>query len=108
MDEAGHGRVALLAARIGHFPGCRVGFLDARNDLASDRPAGVVGFDEVEKIRCDRRGELVAGKLEASLLFGGELHQGADLVQVGQPVLELPAVVVPILGAHIAPVALAG
>ena len=87
----------ILAARVAHFPGGRVGFLDARNDLPPDRAVLVRRIDQVEEIRRDGQGQLVVGEARARPLLRREgRHQPLQLLQRGDPVLELPVPVVPV------------
>ena len=69
MDQAGHGHVVILAARIGHV-GRRVGhFLDARNHLAADRAIGIERIDQVEEVGRDAHGQLGVGQEHAGMFL---------------------------------------
>ena len=70
--ESGHGHVRVLAAGVGHFAGGDDGFAGARDDLAADRAVGVVRLDEVEVVRRDGEGQLVAGEEEPFTFVGGQ------------------------------------
>ena len=65
MHEAGHGHVAVLAARIGHLERRDEGFLQLRDDLPPDGAIRVVALDEIEKMRRDRQRKLAARDLHA-------------------------------------------
>ena len=104
MDKAGHGRMGIFAARIAHFPDGGVGFLDARNDLAADGAVLIRRINQVEEIRRDGEGELVIRQFGPGVFLRREgRHQAHQLFQRGDPVLELPAPVVPVGVGHVGP-----
>ncbi len=101
MDEAGHRHVRIFPARVRHVVRRRPGFLDPRDDLTPDRAIRIVAFDQVEKMRRDREGELVAREQNARALFFGEDEMLLELRQGGDAILELPFPVIPELGRDI-------
>ena len=104
MHEARHGRMGIFAARIAHFPPGGVGFLDARNHLTTDGAMLIRGINQVEEIRRDGESELVIRQLGPGVFLRGERrHQAHQLFQRGDPVLELPAPVVPVGVGHVGP-----
>ena len=109
MHEAGHGRVGIFAARVGHFPGGGVCFLDARDDLLADGAMLVRRVNEVEEEGCDGEREFGFGELRAGEFLGREGgHQALELFERGDAVFELPMPVVPVGVGNIAPEAAPG
>lgn len=101
MDETGHRHVGILAARVGHFFGVVVRFLDTRDHLSADRAGGVVFVDQVEEVRGDCHRELASGQQNALAFLGGELEVFLHFFQRGDAVLELPLVGIPVVGRNI-------
>ena len=79
-----------------------------RGMTCRDRAVRVLGVDEVEEMRRDRKRELV-GREEAPfpLLLGEHKHL-LQLGERGDAVTQLPVPVVPLRGGHVFPSALAG
>ena len=69
MHKPGHGRVRVLAARIGHLPGGGLGFLNARNHLPPDRAVFIRWIDEIEKVRGDGERQFVVREFRAAIFF---------------------------------------
>ena len=51
MDEARHGRVAVLGERVLHHPGEGAVLAGGRDDLAADRVVRVVRVDQADEVR---------------------------------------------------------
>ena len=100
MDEPGHRRVAVLGERVLHHRRERLVLRSDRDDLAADRVVGVVGVDERDEVRRDVDPELVRRR-EALALFLGQIEDLPDLLEVVDPVRELPAPVVPLRVGHV-------
>src|SRR5690348_12735041 len=109
MNQARNWRMGILAARIGHFPGSGVGFFDARNDLPANGTIFISRIDQVEKVWRDSERELVVGQSCAGkLLWCESRHEALKLLDGGDPMLKLPAPVVPIRIGNTAPKTAAG
>lgn len=54
--------MAVLTTRVRHLGGLGESLLNAWNHLPADRAAGIIFIDEVEEVRRDRHGELIAGE----------------------------------------------
>ena len=65
MHQARHRRMRIFAARVAHFPGRGVGFLEPRHDLAAHRAVFIRRINQVEEIRRDAQRQLVVGQLRA-------------------------------------------
>ncbi len=109
VHQTGHGRVRILAARVAHFPGRSVCFLDTRNDLPPDGTVLIHRIDQVEKIRRDGQRKLVVCEFRAGELLRRERgHQALQLFRRRDAVFELPAPVVPLGIRNVAPEAAPG
>lgn len=109
MHQARHRRVRVFAARIGHFPRCRVGLLQPRDDLPTDGTMFIRRIDQVEKIGRDGERQLVIGQLRAGVFLRRQRgHQPRQLFEPGDAVLKLPVPVVPIRVGNIVPETTAG
>ena len=109
MDEAGHGRMRILAARVAHLPRRGVRFLDARNDLPADRAIFIRRINQVEKIRRDGQREFGVREFRAGKFLRRERgHQPLQLFRRGDAVFELPAPVVPVGVGNVMPETAAG
>ncbi len=109
MHQAGHGRMRILAARVAHFPGRRVRFLDARDDLPANRAILVRRINQVEEIGRDGQRELVVGQFRAGIFLRRQRrHQPLQLFEGRDSMLELPVPVVPIRVGNVAPKSPAG
>ena len=98
MDQSRHRHVRIFAARIDHVVRRRPGLFDPRNDLAPDRVVGpaIAGTrEEIEEMRSNGEGELVARQQHAAPFFIREFEVLLELGQRSDPVLELPFPVVP-------------
>ena len=102
MDETGHGRVAVLGQRVLHHRGEGLLLASERDHLATDRVVGVLRVDQADEVGRDVDPELVRGAQTGSLLIG-ELEDLLDLLEVVDPVAELPAPVVPLLVGDVGP-----
>lgn len=96
MDEAGNRHVGVFTAGVSHFGGVFPRFLDAGDDLTADGAVGIGGVDEVEVVRRDGHGQLVAREDDASALLFRQDEVLFELRKVGDTVLELPGVGVPL------------
>ncbi len=104
MHQARHGGVAVLAARIAHFPRSRPGFFDARDDLAANRAIFIGRINEIEEEGCDGQRQLGIGQLSAGIFLRGEgRHQAMELFQAGDAVFQLPLPTVPLPVRNVAP-----
>jgi hypothetical protein len=103
MDETRNGHVRIFAARIGHLERGPVGLFDARDDLATDWTVRIFRVNEIEKMRCNRERKLVSGQNYAGALFPRKRDLLFELLQIGDPVFELPFPVVPEFGSDIWP-----
>ena len=103
MNKARNGHVGVLAAGVGHFERRPVGFFDARDHLSTNRALWILGFDEIEKMRRNRKREFVSGQDHPGAFLGGWRDFLFELLQVGQQVFKLPFPVVPELGSDIGP-----
>ena len=95
MDEARHRRVAVLGERVLHHRGEGAVLAADRDDLAADRVVRVVRVDQADEVRRDVDPELVRGG-ETGALVVGQVEDLLDLLEVVDPVAELPAPVVPL------------
>ena len=102
MHEAGHRGVAVLGERVLHHRGEGLLLAPERDHLAADRVVGVVGVDQADEVRRDVDPELVGGA-EAGPLLVGQVEDRLDLLEVVDPVAELPAPVVPLLVGNVVP-----
>ena len=102
MDEAGHRRVAVLGEAVLHHRGERLLLPTERDHLAADRVGRVLRVDEADEVRGDVDPELVRRR-EARSLLVGQLEDLLDLLEVVDPVRELPAPVVPLLVGNVLP-----
>ncbi len=102
MDEARDRRVAVLGERVLHHRGERLLLTAERDDLAPDRVVGVLRVDQADEVGRDVDPELVRGA-EAVALLVGQLQDLLDLLEVVDPVAELPAPVVPLLVGDVGP-----
>ena len=102
VDESGHGRVAVLGERVLHHRREGLLFAAGRDDLAADRVGRVLRVDEADEVGRDVDAELVR-RGEPFALVVGQLEDGLDLLEVVDPVRELPAPVVPLLVGHVGP-----
>ena len=102
MHEAGHGGVAVLGQRVLHHRRERLLLPAQRDHLAADRVVRVVRVDQADEIRRDVDAELV-GCAETLALLVGQVQDLVDLLEVVDPVAELPAPVVPLLVRDVRP-----
>ena len=102
MDEARDRRVAVLGERVLHHRGEGLLLAAERDHLAADRVVRVVGVDQADEVRRDVDPELVLGR-EALALVVGQVQDLGDLLEVVDPVAELPAPVVPLLVRDVLP-----
>ena len=102
MDETGHRRVAVLGERVLHHRGERLLLAAGRDDLAADRVGGVVRVDQADEVRRDVDAELVRRR-EPLTLVVGQVQDRLDLLEVVDPMAELPAPVVPLLVGDVRP-----
>ncbi len=102
MDEAGDRRVAVLGQRVLHHRGERLLLAAERDHLAPDRVGRVLRIDEADEVGRDVDPELV-GRAQAGPLLLGQLEDLLDLLEVVDPVAELPAPVVPLLVRDVGP-----
>ena len=95
MDEPRDRRVAVLGERVLHHR--REGLLlpAERDDLAADRVGRILRVDQADEVRGDVDPEL-ARRGQAGPLLVGELEDLLDLLEIVDPVAELPAPVVPL------------
>ncbi len=77
------------------------------HDLSSYWIVRIVRVNQVEKVGCDRQCQLIFGKQATCALVGCQFEVLLELLQLGNPIFELPLPVVPLFGGHIRPVALA-
>ena len=96
MHETGHGRVLILPQRIQHLPRGNHHLIAPRNDLLANRAVRISPIDEVEKIRRDRERELLFGEKTAGFLLWRQGQVTLQLLNRGQPILQLPRPVLPI------------
>jgi hypothetical protein len=94
--------VAVLAEAVLHHPDERTLLAAERDHLASDRAVGIAGVDEADEVGRDVDAELVVGGQALALLLG-QLEDLGDLVEVVDPVRQLPAPVVPLLVRDVLP-----
>ena len=102
MDEARDRGVAVLGERVLHHPGEGAVLARGRDDLQADRVVGVLRVDQAHEVGRDIDPELV-GHREALALLIGQLEDLLDLLEVVDPVAELPAPVVPLLVGDVLP-----
>jgi hypothetical protein len=88
--------VAVLGQRILHHRSEGLVLAAGRDDLAADRVVGVLGIDQADEVRRDVDPELVGGRQPFALLVG-QLEDLFDLIELVDPVGQLPAPVVPLL-----------
>ena len=69
--------------------------------LHAHRAVRVVGVHERGVVGRDRHAELAHAGLEVGALLGGQVEHLLEVGDRGQPVGELPAIVVPLLGGHV-------
>ena len=102
VDEPGHRRVAVLGERVLHHRGEGLLLAAERDDLAADRVVGIVRVDQADEVRRDVDAELVRRGEPVALLVG-QVEDLLDLLEVVDPVRQLPAPVVPLLVGHVRP-----
>ena len=95
VDEARDRRVAVLGERVLHHRGEGLLLAPERDDLAADRVVRVLRVDQADEVRRDVDPELVGGGQPFALLVG-QLEDLLDLVELVDPVAQLPAPVVPL------------
>ena len=100
MDEPGHRRVAVLGQRVLHHRREGIVLATGRDDLAADRVVRVLRVDQADEVRRDVDAELV-GRRETLALLIGQLEDPFDLLEVVDPVRQLPTPVVPLLVGHV-------
>ena len=109
MDQSGHGRVGILAARVAHFPRRGVRFGDLGNDLQPHRTMFVRRINQVEEIRRDGQCEFGVRQFRAGKFLRRERGQESlQLLRRCDAVFELPAPVIPIGVGNIVPEAAPG
>ena len=79
-----------------------------RNNLSTDWAIRILPLDQVEVMRSDGQSQLVAGKDDPGTLFGRKHQMLLESFNAGDPILELPLPVIPLLWGHIGPVARGG
>ena len=102
MDEAGHRGVAVLGERVLHHPGEGAVLAGGRDDLQADRVVRVVRVDQADEVGRDVDPELVR-RGEPLALVVGQVQDLLDLLEIVDPVAELPAPVVPLGVGHVLP-----
>ena len=102
MDEARDRGVAVLGERVLHHAGEGAVLAGGRDDLQADGVVRVLGVDQAHEIGRDVDPELVRHR-EALALFVGQLEDLLDLLEVVDPIAELPAPVVPLLVGNVLP-----
>ena len=73
MHQARNRHRGVLPTRVRHVIGRIPTLLHARNDLPTDRAAGIFGLDEVEIVGRHGEREFGAGQKNPGALLGGEL-----------------------------------
>ena len=96
MDEARHRCVSVFVAGISQFPRRGCGFLDARDDLASDRAVRVGAVNEVEEVWRDGEGQLLPGEQYTFAFLGCKRQEDFQRFYRCDAMTELPAPVVPV------------
>ncbi len=91
----GTGEWAILGERVLHHRGEGLLLAPDRDDLPTDRVRRVGGVDEADEVRRDVDAELV-GRRQALALLLGQFEDLLDLLEVVDPVAQLPAPVVPL------------
>ena len=102
VDEARDGRVAVLGERVLHHRGEGLVLPRARDDLPADRVVRVLRVHQADEVRRDVDAELL-GRGQALALVVGQLEDLLDLLEVVDPVAQLPAPVVPLLVGDVRP-----
>lgn len=90
--------VRVFPTRIRHLRGIGVGFFDAGNDLPPNGTVRIGGVNEVKIVRRDRSGQFGAREENSGALFVAEGEVLFDLLEFGDPVLELPLGGIPVAG----------
>ena len=96
VHQPRHRHVGILTAGIAHLVGIIPRLLDAWDDLPPDGAVRIGGVDEVEEVRRDGHGQLVAAEQNAGALFVAERKVLFQSRERGHTVLELPCVAVPV------------
>ena len=102
VDEPRDRRVAVLGERVLHHRRERLLLAPERDHLAPDRVGRVLRIDQADEVGRDVDAELVGCAQPGSLLVG-QLEDPLDLLEVVDPVAELPAPVVPLLVGDVGP-----
>ena len=87
--------MAVLREGVLHHRGERLLFPPKRNHLAPNGVVGILRIDQADEVRSDVDPEFVRGG-EPGPLFVRQLQDPLDLVEVIDPVAELPPPVVPL------------
>ena len=95
MDEPRDRGVAVLRERVLHHRGEGMRLAAARDDLAADRVVRVLRVDQADEVGRDVDPELL-GRREPLALVVGQVEDPLDLLEIVDPVAELPAPVVPL------------
>lgn len=96
MHQTGHWHVTVFATGIGHFIGVIPSLLDARNNLPPNGAIGIGWVNQIEEMGRDGQCELVTAEQDAGALGVAENKMLFKSRQRGDPVLQLPDVIVPV------------
>ena len=108
VHQPRHGHGSILAARVGHFLRRNQRFLDPRNDLPPDRAIGIVGIDEIEELGRDAHAQLCPGEQHPRAFLRREAEVGFQGLEIGDPIAQLPAPIIPLLWSGPRPMAWVG
>lgn len=107
MHKPWNRHVRVFPARVAHLDRRTDGFFDSRNYLAPDWAIRIKGIDEVKKVRCDAKSELITRKQYTGPFFSGQRDLIFELFESSDPIFELPLPIVPRVRWNIGPKALA-
>src|SRR6266851_5679514 len=95
MHQPRHRHVRIFTTRISHVVRRRPCFFDPRNDLTPNRIAGIIPWNQVEKVWRNGEREFVTGQQNAAPFFFAEIEMLLELSQRVDPVFELPFPIIP-------------
>src|SRR5438552_7652292 len=105
MDQTRHRHVRIFAAWVSHVVMRCPGLFDPWNDLTPDWIVWIVSRDEVEKVRRDGEGELVAGKQNPAAFLFAKIDILLELSERSNSIFELPFPIVPEFRCDLGPTA---
>ncbi len=96
MHQARHGRMGIFAHGIQHLLTRNDYLPRSRDHLLANRAFRIVAIDQIEEVRRDRHGQLLAGMLAARHFVPSQIDQRFELLEGRYAVPKLPSPILPI------------